>query len=240
MPSAKAPDITVDSRGSWWTLSTEGQSPSQTGLWKQADTAGKLLAFDVPARALGLTRADVPALMSWAQACLEGQVEATHASAETPETPETPETHETPEVEAHELTARVGTFTCTGEVVTRDGRLYVDFPLGAVPGDLPAPARHWLSATLAAARRLRMVRVETCSETRTIHARVDVTGAPPAWLGCLLDEAVLYLRAAVERLLPAITFLTTADVKCQALQPATPASTRKTKKTKKTNKEKKT
>lgn len=229
MPSAKVLEIALDTRGSWWTFSTRakgGDMLSRPGLWKPADAAGKLLAFDVPARRLGLTQADVPELTSWAGACLDGTVQATHASAELPG------------IDAQRLTAQVSTHTCTGQVVVRDGRLYVDFPLGDVPEDLPVPARQWLDATLVAARRLRMVRVETCNESGAVHARVELTGAPPAWLSGLLDEAVLCLRAAVERLLPAITFLTTAGVKCRALEPATPAPALK--KTNKNNKEKKT
>ncbi len=214
-------DMVVDTHASWWVFSAPagpGESLSRPGLWKRADTAGRLLAFDVPAGKLELTRDDMPALVAWARACLDGTildgtVRPTHASADVPH------------VEAGRLTARVGTFTCTGEVVAREGRLYVDFPLGTVPEGLPPAARQWLAAMLEAARRLRMVRVETCSDSGAIHARVDLTGAPAAWLPGLLDEAVLCLRAVVERLLPGITFLTTAGVKCQALEPATPAIT---------------
>jgi len=218
-------DIILDSRGSWWTLTcpTDHDNDrdwlSRPGLWKPADADGAIQVLDLPARALGLTPADVPALMSWATASRAGEVQPTHEVAT-----------QVPEVEAHQLTARVSTFACKGELVATGGRLYLDFPLPAPPKDLPATARQWLGATLVAARRLRMVRVEVCGVSGAIHARVDLTGAPPAWLGSLLTESVTCLRAAVERLLPAITFLTTAGVKCQALELGAPAPTNKTKK----------
>ena len=228
-------DMILDARGSWWTLSCPATKTEdwlwQPGLWKLADADGAVQALDLPARALDLEHTDLPELMSWAVATRCGQVQLTDEAST-----------QLPEVELHELTARVSTFTCQGKVVVGGGRLYVDFPLPAPPKDLSATAWHWLHATLVAARRLRMVRVEACGDSGAIHARVDLTGAPSAWRAGLFAQGIGCLRAAVEQLLPAITFLTTAGVTCRALElgaPA-PASTSKTSKTNKTNKTNKT
>ncbi len=224
-------DMILDARGSWWTLSCPATKTEdwlwRPGLWKPADADGAAQVLDIPARALGLEHTGLSELMSWAVATRHGQVQPTDEAST-----------QLPEVEPHELTARVSTFACQGEVVVGGGRLYVDFPLSAPPKDLSATAWQWLHATLVAARRLRMVRVEVCGDTGAIHARVDLTGVPSMWRDGLLTQGIGCLRAAVEQLLPAITFLTTAGVTCRALEPGAPAPT-KTNKTNKTNKTKK-
>jgi hypothetical protein len=167
---------------------------------------------DLPARALGLRHddlesPDLESLVSWAELTQGGKFKVV-------------ETLAVPMLDPQELTARAGTLTCQGEVISADGRLYIDFPLLTPPNDLSAGAQHWLRAMLDAARDLRMVRVEVDPGTRSIHARVDLTGSPLVWRDTLATQAAACLCSAVERLLPPITFLSTsASVGCRLASP---------------------
>ncbi len=215
-------DVVLDARGPWWTFRCPAPSPALTpkdalerpGLWKIADQLGAVQVCDLPARALGLDAADLTGLLTW--------VEATRGKEMSGHEPAPEESGEIRAVDPQELTARVGPFTCQGEVISEGSRLCVDFPLAAVPDDLPEDLsetrQRWLQATLCAARGLAMVRVGRASSSKTIHARVDLTGVPPVWRGPLLTQGTACLRSAVESLLPSITFLTTAGVTCRALE----------------------
>ena len=211
-------DVVLDVRGPWWTLrcpapsTNNGDWLSRPGLWKPADADGRVQVADLPARALGLRHDDqhddLAAFVCWAKATRGTGVEAAQA-----------EVVPAPELAAQELTARAGTLTCQGEVISARGRLYIDFPLPAPPRDLSAGAQHWLRAMLSAARGLRMARVAINPGTQSIHARVDLTGSPPVWRDALATQAAACLRSVVERLLPPITFLTTsASVGCRAVE----------------------
>jgi hypothetical protein len=212
-------DMVLDARGPWWTLSCPAPADddddstgwlSRPGLWKPVDAAGTTQALDLPAQALGLERSDhgeLATLLAWVGATRGGPVKFAEDASAQPRA-----------VKPQELTARVGPFTCQGEVIFEGGRLYVDFPLPTPPQSLSAAGQHWLLATLAAARRLRMVRVDVAPDTRSIHARVDLTGSPPVWRGALLTHGIACLRSAVERLLPSITFLASESVTCRAVE----------------------
>ena len=207
-------DVGLDVRGPWWPLrcpapsTNNGDWLSRPGLWKPADADGRVQVADLPARALGLRHDDLAAFVCWAKATRGGGVEAAQA-----------EDVPAPELAAQELTARAGTLTCQGEVISAQGRLYIDFPLPAPPRDLSAGAQNWLRAMLSAVLGLRMARVAINPGTQSIHARVDLTGSPPVWRDALATQAAACLRSVVERLLPPITFLTTsASGGCRAVE----------------------
>ena len=216
-------DMVLDARGPWWTLSCPAPAAvdrgdgwlSRPGLWKPADAAGTIQALDLPAQALGLEHSDhgdLTALLSWAEATRRGPVTVQEDEVKEDASAQLPA------VKPQEFTARVGPFTCQGEMICKGGRLYVDFPLPTPPQSLSAAGQHWFLAMLAAARRLRMVRVEVAPDTRSIHARVDLTGSPLVWRGALLTHGIACLRSAVERLLPSITFLASESVTCRAVE----------------------
>ena len=211
-------DLVLDARGPWWTFRCPAPKPTPTGdeglgrpgLWKIADQLGAFQACDLPARALGLDAAELSSLLTWVEATRRDPMDTKSLDQSGDES------MEPPAFDPRELSARVGPFTCQGEVICQDSRLCLDFPVATLPEDLSATRRRWLQAMLIAARRLAMVRVGTASSS-SIHVRMDLTGVPSVWRGPLLIHGTAFLRSAVEGLLPSITFLTTAGV-CRAME----------------------
>ena len=220
-------DVTLNVTDAWLTLHAKTPRDASAcdwlgrpGLWKPgADPAEQWC--DIPRRACTSSghedaESGTAEAIAWAMATRDAgwQPPVLDATA----TPVTPRA----------LTVRAGALTCQGELHTDPRRLWIDFAIAAVPGDLDPARRQWLAALVEATHRTRMVRVVADVEERALHARIDLTGLRSPVREALLAVALPRLQATVERLLPAVDLLTDAGFASRAMELGNPCRKSKT------------
>lgn len=213
-------DVRLQIGVDWWTfraaVAQEGEWLCRPGLWKPGGGARGGQVLDLPVADLARAAPggeQLSELVQWVVETLSPDWRA--GSGDTP--PPAPPA-------AAELTARAGAHTCQGELRAADGHCWIDYRIASVPADLPPERLSWLHALRGATDRFRMVRVAADPRTDTVHARIDLSGAPPL-REALLDAALPRLRAAVEALLPVFDLITDTGVRSRALALGGPMNT---------------
>jgi hypothetical protein len=120
------------------------------------------------------------------------------------------------------LTLQVGPFVRQGLLRCETGCLRLRFPVAPAVRERLPPAR-WecLRDVLREAQdRWRMVRagVSGAPEQPAVVAESDLSGAPPAWLECLLKTSVAALRWVTSSLVWSTALLADPHVECRAIE----------------------
>ena len=115
------------------------------------------------------------------------------------------------------LTVQAGALARQGKLIHEPDRLALAFDLVPAAPQLDADRRHWLREVLIdAQRRWRLARVGL-TDSGTVRAEVDLTGAPHAALEPLFRMALDALRWVVGWLLESVHFLVQGTAECRAL-----------------------
>ncbi len=115
------------------------------------------------------------------------------------------------------LTVQAGALARQGKLIHEPDRLALAFDLAPAAPQLDADRRHWLHEVLIdAQRRWRLARVGL-TDSGTVRAEVDLTGAPHAALGPLFRMALEALRWVVGWLLESVHFLVQGTAACRVL-----------------------
>ena len=223
MTAGAAADLELRRDRGWLELRAPGGGAAgppwgQPGLWRvvETPTLGRARVFELPERCLagdgsGIGERDgggeddgqspLSAALEWAAATEQGRV--------APGWLPPPSDQLEALLPARLLVARAGACAAQGALLSGPGLLRLSLPLSTRPAaSLPAARRAWAAACLAdAQRRLRLVRAGVRSADEAFVAEIDLSGAPAELAARLLPVAAAALRAAGERLLPALSLL---------------------------------